>query len=82
MTIELSPMLARFVETKLSSGQFTTPQEVIHEALEMLQEREDWYTHRINRLREDLDAGLNSGEPLQWNAETYTQRLKANHQDR
>jgi len=50
----LPPELERYVENEVASGKFRTADEVICEALRLLQARE----RRLDRLRADIDSAF------------------------
>ena len=66
MNVNLGPILEKFVADLLESGDYQSQSEVIREALRMLKEREDFKKLRIEQLRREIQAGIESGrsEPL------------------
>jgi antitoxin ParD1/3/4 len=66
MNVSLTPTLAQYVEDKVSSGLYTSASEVIREALRLLQERDQLRQLKFADLKQDIQAGLDSGpsQPL------------------
>jgi antitoxin ParD1/3/4 len=62
MNVSLTPELEQFVQEKVSSGLYYSASEVIREGLRLLKEREQLQQIRLQELRQDIQAGLESGE--------------------
>jgi len=58
MSITLTPELEKLVEDKVKSGAYRSSDEVLAEALHMLDERQ----RKIEALRADLQIGLDQAE--------------------
>jgi len=58
MSTVIPPELEAFVESEIASGKYRSREEVLTEALRLLREREG----KLERLRTDLQAGLNELE--------------------
>jgi antitoxin ParD1/3/4 len=54
MTITLSPELESFVKSQIASGAYTSADEVLRNALKLLEERE----HKLQLLRADIQEGI------------------------
>ena len=63
MNVSLTPDLEQYVQAKVSSGLYYSASEVIREGLRLLREREQLQQIRLQELRQDIQAGLDSGEP-------------------
>uniref|UniRef100_A0ACD5GPT0 Type II toxin-antitoxin system ParD family antitoxin n=1 Tax=Desertifilum tharense IPPAS B-1220 TaxID=1781255 RepID=A0ACD5GPT0_9CYAN len=63
MNVSLTPELEQYVKEKVSSGLYYSASEVIREGLRLLKEREQLQQIRLQELRQDIQAGLDSGEP-------------------
>jgi antitoxin ParD1/3/4 len=61
MNVNLGTTLERFVADLLESGEYQSQSEVIREGLRMLKEREDFKQLRIEQLRQEIQAGNESG---------------------
>ena len=62
MNVSLTSELEQYVQEKVSSGLYYSASEVIREGLRLLKEREQLQQLRLQELRQDIQAGLNSGE--------------------
>jgi antitoxin ParD1/3/4 len=58
MNIALTPDLQEFVDTKIASGLYRSPIEVIGDALRLLQERDHLEKRRWQELRHEIARGL------------------------
>lgn len=58
MHIALTPELTELINSRLSSGQYRTPGDVLREALLLLEEHDTLDRARIERLRREVDEGL------------------------
>jgi antitoxin ParD1/3/4 len=61
MNIDLSPQLESMVREKVRSGLYTSPGEVVREALRLMAEQDHQRAAKLDRLRLDIQAGLDSG---------------------
>ena len=69
MTVSLSPELEALVHQKMRTGQYDTPNEVMREAMRLLDERD-----RLARLREIVAVGIaeaDRGEGVEMTAEVW-----------
>ena len=64
MTIALSKQLETLIEEKIASGRYQSASEVMSEALRLLEETERFEAIKLNALRRDVQAGLDSGEAM------------------
>ncbi|MFM7426535.1 MAG: type II toxin-antitoxin system ParD family antitoxin [Elainella sp.] len=62
MNVSLTPELEQYVQEKVASGLYGSASEVIREGLRLLKEREQIQKIRLQELRQDIQAGLESGE--------------------
>ncbi|MGH7840378.1 MAG: type II toxin-antitoxin system ParD family antitoxin [Candidatus Binataceae bacterium] len=69
MNVNLTPQLEQMVRQKVSSGLYTSASEVVREALRLMEEQDGLRAARLDRLREDIQEGLNSGRATPWNAD-------------
>ena len=63
MNVSLTPELEQYVQDKVSSGAYYSASEVIREGLRMLQERDRLQEARLQQLRQEVQVGMDSGEP-------------------
>jgi len=73
MNINLTPQLEEMVRQKVSSGLYTSASEVIREALRLMEEQDRMRAVKLDRLRQDIQDGLNSGPATPRNAEKTKQ---------
>lgn len=62
MNVSLTPELEQYIQEKVSSGLYYSASEVVREGLRLLKEREQLQHVRLQELRQDIQAGLDSGE--------------------
>jgi antitoxin ParD1/3/4 len=62
MAISLPPQLENLVANKVESGLYSSASEVLREALQLLEERDQLRKLRFEALRNDIQKGLDSGE--------------------
>jgi antitoxin ParD1/3/4 len=62
MNVSLTPELEQYVQEKVKSGMYYSASEVIREGLRLLQEKDEMHQFRLQQLRQDIQAGLDSGE--------------------
>ena len=63
MNISLTPQLEELVKRKVESGLYGSASEVMRAALRLLEERDHLRSMRLEKLREEIQQGLDSGEP-------------------
>lgn len=66
MNINLTPHLEGMVRQKVDSGLYTSASEVVREALRLMDEQDNLRAAKLEQLRHDIRAGLNSGPPSEW----------------
>ena len=77
MEINLHPETAQFIRDQIEAGHYTDINEVIEDALNLLQNRKltpDQRAAKLDRLRKDIQIGidqLNRGEGTPWNVEEF-----------
>jgi len=67
MNVNLTPYLEKMVREKVSSGLYTSASEVIREALRLMDEQDSMRKAKIDLLRQEIRAGLESGTAMDWN---------------
>ena len=58
MNVTLTPELEEIIQERVSSGLYSSPSEVLREALKLIAERDRLLEMQREKLREDLKAGL------------------------
>ena len=61
LNVSLTPHLEAFIHDTITSGRYQSASEVVRTALRLLEEREQERAARIERLRQDIQKGLDSG---------------------
>ena len=67
MNINLTPYLESMVRQKVESGLYTSASEVLREALRLMDEQDQLRATKLQQLRQDIRAGLDSGTSTTWN---------------
>jgi antitoxin ParD1/3/4 len=63
MNISLTPHLEAMIREKVESGSYNSASEVVREALRLLEEEDQLRALKMQRLRRDIQEGLESGPP-------------------
>jgi len=74
MNISLPPQLENLVKNKVESGLYSSASEVLREALQLLEERDQLDKLRFEALRSDIQKGLDSGEATPLDIEAIKER--------
>ena len=61
VNVSLTPHLEAFIHETVAPGRYQSASEVVRTALRLLEEREHERTARIERLRQEIQKGLDSG---------------------
>ena len=61
MNISLTPHLEEMIRAKIASGSYNSASEVVREALRLLEEEDQLRSLKMQRLRKDIQEGLESG---------------------
>ncbi len=69
MKVNLSPQLEAMVKAKVASGRYTSASEVVREALRLMERQDQLKELQLEQLRQEIQNGLTSGEPMAWNPE-------------
>lgn len=68
MNVNLTPQLEEMVRQKVSSGLYTSASEVVREALRLMDEKDSMRLAKLEQLRQDVRAGLDSGPSAVWDS--------------
>lgn len=71
-SVSLGGHFENFIDQLVSDGHYQSASEVIRAGLRLLEEQE----LRVQRLREALIAGENSGEPQPFDREAFKQKMR------
>ncbi|MBE7498778.1 MAG: type II toxin-antitoxin system ParD family antitoxin [Verrucomicrobiales bacterium] len=63
--VNLTPELDRFVKQAVETGAFKSASEVHRAALSAMSRQQEERALRLARLRQEIQAGLNSGSPVE-----------------
>lgn len=77
ITIDPGTELSRFIDDLVQTGSYKTTSEVVREGLRLLQEKNE--QSQLQKLRELVDEGDNSGEAKEWNVDSFLAGMKAKH---
>lgn len=69
MNVNLTPQLEEMVKKKVASGLYNSASEVVRDALRLMDEQDRLRAAKLEQLRQDIRAGLDSGDPTPWDAE-------------
>jgi antitoxin ParD1/3/4 len=61
MNISLTPHLEGMIREKIASGSYNSASEVVREALRLLEQADQFRAMKIQKLRDDIREGLDSG---------------------
>lgn len=73
MVIHLSSQIEAIIQQKISSGLYNSASEVITEALAAMETQEQLRMIKLQKLRQDIQDGLDSGVSTPWNADEIKQ---------
>ena len=62
MQISLNSHYEMLLQNKVAAGFYESVNEVIQEALRLLEERDQLYEVQLKNLRDEIQQGINSGE--------------------
>ena len=77
MTVDLGQELRGYVESLVHSGDYRSNSEVLRESIRLLREKQA--SSKLKQLRQMIDEGEGSGDPLLWNAQDFFARMKKGH---
>lgn len=66
MKINLTPQLEEMVRQKVDSGLYSSASEVVREALRLMDEKDQLEAAKLDKLRNDVQDGLNGGPSAAW----------------
>jgi antitoxin ParD1/3/4 len=80
MHVSLTPQLEELIKHKVESGMYHSSSEVIREALRLLDERDRFQEMKLAALRQEIQAGLNSGEATPLDMEEIIRLAQARYE--
>jgi len=82
VNVSLTSELEKYVSEKVASGLYHSASEVIREGLRLLKDQDALREIRLNELRQQIQAGINSGESEPLNIEDVIDRGRNRHAQR
>ncbi len=77
LNVNLTPKLEDMVRRKVDTGLYNNASEVVREALRLMEARDQREAARLDALRNDIRAGLDSGDAGELDADAIKQRGRA-----
>jgi antitoxin ParD1/3/4 len=77
LNVNLTPELETLVRDKVASGRYSSASEVVREALRLMEERDQERHAKLQQLRRDIQAGIDSGDAGELNAADIKRRGRA-----
>jgi antitoxin ParD1/3/4 len=71
MNISLTPHLEKMIREKISSGSYNSASEVVREALRLLEQEDELRVLKLQKLRQDIKEGLESGPSQVFDAQQF-----------
>lgn len=76
MNISLTKQLSEYVGEKVASGMYNSASEVMREALRLMKQQDHLRQARIEALRQDIQAGLESGDSVEFSTVSIQSQLE------
>ena len=76
INVNLTPFLEEMVRQKVKSGLYTSASEVVREALRLMTEQDALRVAKLDQLRKDIHAGIESGTASVWDAEEIKRTVR------
>jgi antitoxin ParD1/3/4 len=73
INVSLTPQLEEMVRQKVSGGLYNSVSEVVREALRLMDAQDRLQAVKLEQLRQDIQNGIESGDPTPWNVEEIKQ---------
>jgi antitoxin ParD1/3/4 len=77
MNISLNPHFEELVKSKVERGLYNSASEVMREALRLLEERDQLRELQLEKLRREIQKGIDSGESTPLDMEEIKKRGRA-----
>ncbi|MGA2439352.1 MAG: type II toxin-antitoxin system ParD family antitoxin [Tepidisphaeraceae bacterium] len=62
MNVSLKPDVQKYVEEKVKTGQYASPEEAVNNLLQQSRQREELTVDDIEELRREIDVGINEAD--------------------
>ena len=66
-----------FIASLIASGRYSTASEIIRDGLRIIEEREQRREAKLEWLRAEIQKGLDSGPPREFDTKTLAEEVKA-----
>ena len=80
ITVDTGDELRRFIESLVEAGSYKTNSEVVRDGLRLLQEKQA--SSKLEKLRQLIDEGENSGDAVDWDVNEFFQRMESRHNEK
>lgn len=77
LTVSLTPKQAARLQDAVASGDYASNSEIVREALRLWEQREEFRTFELERLKRAYDEGMASGEGQDVDRMAFLRALKA-----
>lgn len=77
MNVNLTPKLERFIQDKVTSGNYNNASEVVREALRLLEERDQTREAKLASLRQAIQQGIDSGPTIPLDIEAIKRKARS-----
>jgi antitoxin ParD1/3/4 len=77
LNVNLTPELEAMVRDKVATGLYSSASEVVREALRLMAQQDRLQLLKLEQLRRDIQAGVDSGDAGELNAEDIKRRGRA-----
>jgi len=77
MNVNLTPQLEALIKEKVASGLYNSASEVVRDALRLMEEQDQLRAIKLERLRKDIQEGIESGESTPWDVEEFKRECYA-----
>lgn len=77
LNVNLTPELEAMVRDKVASGRYGSASEVVREALRLLEEQDQIRAVKLEQLRKEIKAGIDSGSGGELNVREVKRRGRA-----
>ncbi|MES0099905.1 type II toxin-antitoxin system ParD family antitoxin [Mesorhizobium sp. M0019] len=77
LTVSLTPKQAARLQDAVNSGDYASNSEIVREALRLWEQREEFRTLKLERLKRAYDEGMASGEGQHVDRTAFLRALKA-----
>jgi len=57
MSVDLHPELERLITSKVTSGRYSSASDVVRDALQLLEERDEMFTRHKDNIRRQIEEG-------------------------